>query len=98
MDATYCAVLAVLKSKQTTAAHYGMVDDEHDHRADDSNEDAVEVQTCNRSGAEGREQIATHDRPDDAEYEIENEPLTRFVDDLACDETGDETQNEPCNN
>jgi hypothetical protein len=35
---------------------------------------------------------ASDDRPDNTEDNIQEKPFARFVDDLAGDETGDETQ------
>jgi hypothetical protein len=68
---------------------------EHDDRADDRNNHAVEVETGDAFRAEDAEQYAADNSTDDTEDDIEKESLALFVHNLAGDEAGDETQDEP---
>jgi hypothetical protein len=74
-----------------------VVDDKYNDRADDGDDQTVDVEPRYADTAERVEDEAANDRADDAEHHVENQPLTLLVDELAGDETGDQAQNEPCN-
>src|SRR5438270_13358 len=72
-----------------------VVDDQHHDGADHRDEHAVEVEAGHPGGAELGEQPAADDRADDAEHDVEDEPLAGLVDDLAGDEAGDQPEHDP---
>ena len=74
-----------------------MVDHQHDDGPDHGDDEAVEVEAGDRRGTDQREQEAADDRADYAKNNVEQEALARFVDDLAADESGDETEQNPSN-
>ena len=72
-----------------------MVDQQHDDRADDGDEQAVEVEAGYWGRAEEREQVAADNRADDAEHDVDDDAVAAALDDTAGDEAGDEAQDEP---
>ena len=74
------------------AAEHSVVDNQHDDRSDYRDNHAVEIEAGNAAGAKGAEDEASHNRPNNSEHNVEEKALTRFVDDLAGDETCDKAQ------
>src|ERR1700736_3958277 len=77
-------------SSVCSAASDCVIDHQHDDRADNSDEHAVEVEARDGSRAELGEQEATHDRADDAQHDVKNDTFALLVDDLAGNEASDE--------
>src|SRR5512135_1297340 len=72
-----------------------MVYHQHDDRADGGHQDAVEVDAGGARVAELIEEPTAHDGADDAEEQVSDEPLTTSVDELATDETADDSDDDP---
>src|SRR5579872_12440 len=72
-----------------------VIDHQEDDRTHYGDQEAVQVQAGDPRHTEGPEQPATEHRADDTEQDVPDEPFARLVDDLAGDEAGDETQNDP---
>jgi len=83
--------MTLLLSSSYLATEHCMVNHQHDDRANDCDDHAVKVEAGNPARAESAEDEASDDRPDNTEDNIQEKPFARFVDDLAGDETGDET-------
>src|SRR2546428_10829990 len=72
-----------------------MIEDQQDHCPDDRNEHAVKIETGDTGRAELREQKPSEHGTDDTEDDIEDETLAGLVDQLAGDEAGNQTENNP---
>src|SRR5205823_5292217 len=92
------SVAMTASALEHAAAGDGVVDEQHDHRADDGDEDAVEVQAGDAGGAEAGEHEAADEGADDAQQQVEPEPAAGYVHELAGDEAGDQAQNDPGEN
>jgi hypothetical protein len=68
-----------------------MVDDQHYHGAQHGDEQTVEIKSGHTGHAEGMEQPAADDSADHTEADVENNAVSRLVDDLAPDEASDKT-------
>jgi hypothetical protein len=68
-----------------------MVDEQHYDRADDCDKHAVKVEAIDTSCAELGKEEPAHDRPYNSQYDVEDHPFTRLVDDLAGNEASDQT-------
>src|ERR1700736_5282185 len=66
-----------------------------DDRADYRDEHAVEVEAGHSRLAEGGEEPAADDRADDAKQDVDEQPLAGLVDDLAGDEAGNQSEDDP---
>ena len=69
-----------------------MVDPEHDDSADNSDNDAVDVESGNPNTAEQIEQEATNERADDAENNIKHHALPCPGVNPARDKTGNQAK------
>jgi hypothetical protein len=63
--------------------------------ANDGNAEAVDIDAGHAVGSEETEKPSSDDGTDDPQDDIEEETFSRFVDDLASDETGNQTQHNP---
>ena len=72
-----------------------MIDQEHDDRAYNSNYHAVEIEPSDATNAKRGEQEATHDRANDAKYDVEGGALAGAADDAARDKARDEAEDYP---
>src|SRR5512142_1378038 len=72
-----------------------VVHHQDDDRADGGHQDAVEIDAADARVTELIEQPAAHDGADDAEEQVSDEPLTTSVDELATDETADDSDDDP---
>src|SRR6185437_8829484 len=72
-----------------------VIDPKYDDGADDGHNKAPDVETRNAGADELSGDKPAHDRPDDAEHDIHQESGAGLVDDLAGDESGNETKNNP---
>lgn len=72
-------------SDAAAAADNGMVEPQH-HRADNGDEQAVEVEAGNAGLAELIEQEAADDRTDDAEQDVDEYAMSGVIDDLTANE------------
>jgi len=66
-----------------------VVDQQHHDRADYRHEHAVQIEPGDSGVSEERKDVSTDDRAHDSEYDVEDQPLTGFVDDLAADKACD---------
>ena len=69
-----------------------MVSPENDDGTHNGDEHAVEIEAGDARRSDGGKQEAAEDRSDDAKHYVEQETLTRAIDDLAADETCDQPQ------
>src|SRR5271169_1459894 len=74
-----------------------MVGNQDDNRAEYRDQQTVEVQSGNTGHPERIEEPAADNRPDHTEADVDQEAITRSVDDLAGDEASDEAQDDPGN-
>src|SRR5690348_10964217 len=72
-----------------------VVDDQEHDRANHGDPQAVEVESGHSGHAEPAEQPAADHGANDAEHDVQEKSFARFVDDLAGDESGDESENDP---
>src|SRR5580704_4087414 len=72
-----------------------VVDDEDHDGAHHSDEHAVEVEAGNSGGAELREEKPAHNRSHNSKHDVQEDAFAAPVDDLAGNETGDESEHEP---
>jgi hypothetical protein len=68
-----------IRTSDASAPSYGMVDDQHDNRANHGNKHAVEVEAGDPSGAELREQKAADNGADDAKDDVEDQALAGLI-------------------
>jgi hypothetical protein len=59
--------MTLLLCSSYLATEYCVIDHQHDNRSDDRDDHAVEVEAGNPAGAEGAEDKASDDRPDNSE-------------------------------
>ena len=78
--------MTLLLPSSDLATEYCVVDPQHDDRADNGDDHAVEIEAGNSDPAQGVENEAPDNGPDNAEHGIEKKALTRLVDDFADDE------------
>jgi hypothetical protein len=74
-----------------------VIDDKNDHRANDGDEHAVEVQSADTFSAEERKDPTADDRPDDAEHDIQHHSLAFLVNNAASDKARNQAENDPTN-
>ena len=75
-----------------SSSDHRVVDHEHHDRADNRNQQAVEIESGDTAGAKEREQEASDDGPDDTKNEVEDKAFARLVDDPAGDEARNEAE------
>ena len=73
----------------------GVIDEQKDHSADYGHKYAVEVDTSNAGFSERLKHPAAEDCADNAKQDIENDSFTAVVHQVAGDETGDQSQEDP---
>ena len=93
--ASSCIATAVLCA---TATRYSVIDQQHHNRADDRDNHAVNIQTCHSRCSEQIKQKSANKSANDSKRNVEPKALALPIDDLAADETGDETENDPRDN
>ena len=71
------------------ATNYSVIEQKDHDGPDYSDKHAVEIETSNALRTELREKEAPHEGADDTENDIQEDALTRLIDDLACDEPSD---------
>ena len=71
-----------------------MINNQHNDCSDDGDYHTVDIKACDGCRSDEREQEAADHPADDAEDDIQQQPFTALVNDLACDEASDEAQNE----
>jgi hypothetical protein len=74
-----------------------VINDKNDHRANDGDEHAVEVQSADTFSAEERKDPTADDRPDDAEHDIQHHSLAFLVNNAASDKARNQAENDPTN-
>jgi hypothetical protein len=72
-----------------------VVNHQEDNRTDNSDQQAVQIQSRDAGSAEGVEEPASSDSADDPQKDVEYEALALFIDNLAPDETGEQTKHNP---
>jgi hypothetical protein len=72
-----------------------VINDKNNHRADDGNEHAVEVQSADTFSAKERKNPTADDSPDDAEHDIQHHSLAFLVNDAASDKARNQAENDP---
>jgi chemotaxis methyl-accepting protein methylase len=75
-----------------------VIKDEYDNRPDDRDEHAVEIEASDPRRTKLRKEEAANYRANDAEDDIEDETLARFVDDFASNKPGDKAKDDPSDN
>jgi len=93
----YFAVRATL-SLSGSAAGKGVVNPKNDDGSNDRYELPLDVDAMNPLRTEHGKQIAAHNRPLDAENNIQDQAFTLFVHDFTGDKTRDQSQHNPTNN
>src|SRR5579872_2966375 len=78
-----------------TAATDRMIDHQDDDGARNRDEQAVQVEPGHAGHPEKIEEPAAGDRSNDAKDEVEHESFARLVDELAGDEAGQHSENDP---
>lgn len=74
-----------------------MIDHQHNHGADEGDEDAVEVDAVGGRVPDRVEDEAAHQGPDNAQHDIHHKARSGPVDDLAGQEASDQPD-ESCEN
>jgi hypothetical protein len=72
-----------------------VVNNQKDHGTNHSDQQAIQVQACDSGGAEGIKEPASNDGADNPQNDIEDQALALFIDNLAPDETGEQTKHNP---
>jgi hypothetical protein len=72
-----------------------MIGDQEDHCTNHCDQKAVEIQACHASCAEGAEKSSSDDRSNNPQGDIKENAFSRFVHNLATDETCHQTQHNP---
>jgi hypothetical protein len=91
------AFLLWLGRSDRPAAYHGVVDEQDDDRANHGHEHAVKVEAGNPGPAKRSEEPPADYRTDDPEHDVQHHAFASLVDDLAGNETSDETQDKPPN-
>jgi len=78
-----------------TATCYRVVDHKHHDRTNNSDNHAVNVQARNTWCPEQIKQISAYKGTNNSEHDVEPEPLALPIDNLASDEPGDQTKDDP---
>jgi hypothetical protein len=68
---------------------YGVIEDQHDHRTNYGNEDAVDANTVNAGRTHRGENPSADECSDDSENDVANQPFAGLVNKLAADEARD---------
>jgi signal transduction histidine kinase len=79
----------------TKAAKHRMVDEQHQGSPDDRDDGAIDVEPAGPRHSEEPEQPPTDDRANDSKQNVDDDPLASAVYDLAGNETGNESENDP---
>jgi hypothetical protein len=79
----------------TPAASHGVIDQEHDNRANDCDNHAPDVEASDALGTKKAEQKAANKRADYSEGDVEPEALTLPLNDLAPNEPRDKAKYDP---
>jgi YihY family inner membrane protein len=74
----------------------GVLDRQHNDCPDDRHEHAPDIEAVHASRSHEAEQEAADYRADDSEQQVENDSFACLVDNLARDETCNETEDDPC--
>jgi hypothetical protein len=74
-----------------------VINDKNNHRANDGDEHAVEVQSADTFSAKERKDPTADDRPDDAEHDIQHHSLAFLVNNAASDKARNQTEYDPTN-
>src|SRR5277367_6061295 len=77
------------------APHQGVGHNEEHRGANDGNDQAIHIQPSDARHAEHIEQPAAHDGPNDAQNDIQQHPVARFVHELARNESSNQSQHDP---
>ena len=72
-----------------------MVDDQDHDGTHHCNQDAVQVDARDTCHAECLKQVAADNRTHDAQDDVQQEPFTGFIDDLAADKSRNEAEYDP---
>jgi len=72
-----------------------MVDNQDDYRTEHGDQQTVQIQSGYNDHPESIEQPAADYSSHHAQANVEKQTFTGFVDELASNEAGDETQNDP---
>src|SRR5579864_82689 len=73
----------------------GVVGNQDYDCSNDGHAEAVDVDAGHAVGSEETEEPSSDDGTDDSQNDVEEETFPRLVDDLASDETGNQTQHNP---
>jgi len=76
-------------------ANKSVVYDQHDHRADYSDEHAVNVESSHAGVTESVENPTANDRSDDPENNIQHNAFTALIDQFTGDESADQSHYQP---
>jgi len=72
-----------------------MIDEQHDNRARNSHQNAVEIQTGYAGHTEGIEQPSANHRTNDTEDDVDYQAIAGLVDEFAGNESRYESENYP---
>jgi len=84
-------------TSQAVAPEYYVVYEKHHDGADGRNDHAVEVKSGYTAHSEFVEEPATDDCSDDSEQNVHNDAFSPAIDDLARDEPGNKSKDDPRN-
>jgi hypothetical protein len=73
----------------------GVIENQQNHRSDNRHEETVKVESGYARGSKDMEQPATGKSADNAQQDVEQNALASTVHDLAADEPGNQTENDP---
>jgi hypothetical protein len=89
---SFCGPIEVDFEPASDGSPDGVVSNQQDHRSDHSDQQAVQVPSVNPGSAEDVEEPASSDSADDPRKDIEDPALALFIDNLAPDETSEQTE------
>ena len=72
-----------------------VLDSDDDDGADRGDEETPDVESVDPGGPHEMKEEAADDRADDAKHDVDEGPLAPAIHDLACNESCDETENDP---
>jgi hypothetical protein len=74
----------------------GVIHNEENDRTDDSHQNAVNVHPGDAGHSKRLKQESANHRAYDPERDVQQSPLTGFIDDLAGNESGEQSKHDPC--
>jgi hypothetical protein len=91
------AVKFAANASRSATTHYRIVDQQHHNRTHHRNDHAPNVQTGDARRTKSVEQKTAHESAHNSERDVEPKSLALSVDNLASDEPGDQSKDDPTN-